>query len=34
VECAFAIDLPDIGGAARLKKLGVKVFALTAFEGH
>ncbi len=33
-ECAFAIDLPDIGGAARLKKLGVKVFALTAFEGH
>ena len=34
VECAFAIDLPDIGGASRLKKLGVKVFALTAFEGH
>jgi len=34
VECAFAIDLPDIGGATRLKKLDVKVFALTAFEGH
>lgn len=34
VECAFAIDLPDIGGATRLEKRGVKVFALTAFEGH
>ena len=34
VECAFAIDLPDIGGATRLEKLDVKVFALTAFEGH
>jgi len=34
VECAFAIDLPDIGGVARLEKLDVKVFALTAFEGH
>ena len=34
VECAFAIDLPDIGGAKRLEKLDVKVFALTAFEGH
>lgn len=34
VECAFAIDLPDIGGASRLEALGVKVFALTAFEGN
>lgn len=34
VECAFAIDLPEIGGAKRLKKLDVPVFALTAFEGH
>ncbi len=34
VECAFAIDLPDIGGVKRLEKIGVKVFALTAFEGH
>lgn len=34
VECAFAIDLPEIGGTERLKKLGVKSFALTAFEGH
>lgn len=34
VECAFAIDLPEIGGTKRLQKLGVEVFALTAFEGH
>ena len=34
VECAFAIDLPDIGGKKRLEALGVYVFALTAFEGH
>ena len=34
VECAFAIDLPEIGGVKRLEKLGVKIFALTAFEGH
>ena len=34
VECAFAIDLPDIGGAQRLKQHGVEVFSLTAFEGH
>lgn len=34
VECTFAIDLPEIGGTKRLEKLGVKSFALTAFEGH
>jgi len=34
VGCAFIIDLPDLGGAARLKKLGMKVHALCAFEGE
>jgi len=34
VECAVAIDLPDVGGRARLEKLGVAVFALTVFEGE
>lgn len=34
VECAFAIDLPDIGGTKRLEKLGVKTFALSEFEGE
>ena len=33
VECCFVIDLPDIGGHARLEKMGQKVFALCEFEG-
>ena len=33
VECCFVIDLPDIGGRARLEKRGHKVFALCEFEG-
>ena len=33
VECAFVIDLPDIGGRQRLEKHGYKVFALCEFEG-
>ena len=33
VECCFIIDLPDIGGHARLEKHGHKVFALCEFEG-
>ncbi len=33
VECAFLLDLPDIGGRARLEKHGHKVFALCEFEG-
>ncbi len=35
VEAAcFVIDLPDLGGAARIEALGVPVRALIAFEGH
>ena len=33
VECCFVIDLPDLGGRARLEKQGQKVFALCEFEG-
>ena len=33
VGAAFVIDLPDIGGAARLAKLGVECHTLIAFEG-
>lgn len=33
VECCAIIDLPDIGGRARLEKHGQKVFALCEFEG-
>jgi adenine phosphoribosyltransferase len=31
---AFVIDLPDLGGAERLRALGVPVSTLVAFEGH
>jgi adenine phosphoribosyltransferase len=33
VECCFVIDLPDLGGRARLEKHGHKVFAMCEFEG-
>ncbi|WEK05184.1 MAG: adenine phosphoribosyltransferase [Candidatus Devosia phytovorans] len=33
-KAAFAIDLPDLGGAAKLKAEGVEVSALMEFEGH
>ena len=32
--CAFVIDLPDLGGRARLERLGHHVVALCAFAGH
>ena len=31
---AFVIDLPDLGGADRLRRRGVQVHTLVAFEGH
>lgn len=34
VEAAFVIDLPDLGGRARLEALRCSTFALMAFEGH
>ena len=34
VECCFIVDLPDLGGSARLKSLGQKVFTLCEFEGE
>jgi adenine phosphoribosyltransferase len=34
VECAFVIDLPDLGGRARLTDASVASFALCAFDGH
>jgi adenine phosphoribosyltransferase len=33
VGCAFVIDLPDLGGRARLEAMGHDVHALCAFEG-
>src|SRR5919206_1247888 len=34
LAACFIIDLPDLGGAERLRKLAVPVRTLVAFEGH
>ncbi len=34
VGAAFVIDLPELGGAAKLEALGVPSHALIAFDGH
>jgi adenine phosphoribosyltransferase len=33
VECCFVIDLPDVGGRARLENQGCRIFALCEFAG-
>jgi len=32
--CGFVVDLPDLGGRARLESLGYPVLALCQFAGH
>lgn len=32
-EMVFIVDLPDVGGAKKLKARGYQIFALTEFEG-
>jgi adenine phosphoribosyltransferase len=34
VGCSFVIDLPELGGAAKLRALGKDVKTLVGFEGH
>jgi len=34
LAACFVIDLPDLGGADKIRKLGVPVRTLFAFEGH
>ena len=34
VGCAFIVDLPDLGGRARIEKMGHPVLALCHFAGH
>lgn len=34
VECAFVIDLPDLGGSDRLRQKDLTVFSLCQFEGE
>ncbi|WP_168797938.1 adenine phosphoribosyltransferase [Pacificoceanicola onchidii] len=33
IGCAFIVDLPDLGGRAKLEALGMEVHALCAYEG-
>lgn len=33
VGCCFVIDLPDLGGRAKLEQMGMNVHALCAFDG-
>lgn len=33
IECAFVIDLPDLGGRAKLEGMGLSVHTLIEFEG-
>jgi len=33
VGCAFVIDLPDLGGSARIESEGYRVISLCSFEG-
>jgi adenine phosphoribosyltransferase len=34
LETAFVVDLPELGGAKKIKDAGYKVFALCDFDGH
>lgn len=34
VLCSFVVDLPELGGAAKLRAMGKEVVSLVAFEGH
>jgi adenine phosphoribosyltransferase len=34
LAACFIIDLPDLGGADKIRKLGVPVRTLISFEGH
>ncbi len=34
VLCSFVVDLPELGGADRLRAMGKQVVALAAFDGH
>lgn len=34
IGASFVVDLPDLGGADKLRSMGINVQALCAFEGH
>ena len=34
IECASIVDLPELGGSAKIRDAGLKLFTLVDFEGH
>lgn len=34
MECAVIVDLPELGGSAKVRKLGLPLHTLLSFEGH
>ena len=34
IEGAAIVDLPELGGAAKLREAGLPVYTLVSFEGH
>jgi adenine phosphoribosyltransferase len=34
IEGAAIVDLPELGGSARLRESGLELFTLVDFEGH
>ena len=34
LAACFIVDLPELGGAEKIRKLGVPVRTLVTFEGH
>ena len=34
IGCSFVVDLPDLGGRARIEELGIPVEVLVEFEGE
>ncbi len=34
VAVCFIVDLPELGGAEKIRKLGVPVRTLVSYEGH
>ena len=34
IGASFVVDLPELGGRARLEKMGIPVHALCSYEGH
>ena len=34
IGCSFVIDLPELGGGAKIKALGKRVTTLVSYEGH